>query len=347
MILTVSSILSLGFTSGIGFALAGMTNPGSLLNFMDFRRIPGVGEYLQSHFGRSIASPANWDPSVLVVFASALATQLPLYQFFIKGRKKSLFGSNIAGAVLSGVSFRLVAGAALFGAGWALAGFCPGPALASAFAGAPRASAFLGTVLLGMLTSALVDAKFNISQWLTAGRNTGLVGSLAGMGILSAGLALFRHFATPLEALSPVRLPLDPVSPLKYAAAGGALIGLSGFAYMLAIGKTMGLSGMLSHHFDPATTTSDRLDRWVFLGGLAASALFARFYYPAVFISTAITMPLWKVLLSGFMVGFGTAFSNGCTSGHGLAGISRFAVRSVVATATFFATNVFVSTFVL
>lgn len=324
-----------------------MTNPGSLLNFMDFRRIPGVGSWLTNHFGRSIASPANWDPSVLVVFATALATQLPLYQIFVKGRKKSFFGSTYAAPIVASINLRLILGAALFGAGWALAGFCPGPALASAFAGAPKAAAFLGTVLLGMLTSALVDAKFNISNWLTVGRNTGLVGSLAGMGILSAGLAFFRHFATPLESLSPVRLPMDPVRPLQYAAAGGAIIGLSGFAYLLTIGKTMGLSGMLSHHFDPATTTSDRLDRWVFLGGLAASALVARFYYPAVFITSALAMPTWKVLVSGFMVGFGTAFSNGCTSGHGLAGISRFAVRSVVATVTFFATNVLVSTFIL
>lgn len=324
-----------------------MTNPGSLLNFMDFRRIPGVGDWLASHFGRSIASPANWDPSVLVVFATALATQLPLYQIFIKNRKKSLFGSVFGIPARSGINLRLITGAALFGAGWALAGFCPGPALTSAFAGAPKASAFLATVLLGMLTSALADAKFNITNWLSVGRNTGLVGSLAGMGILSAGLAFFRHYATPLESLSPIRLPMDPVRPLQYAAAGGALIGLSGFAYLLTIGKTMGLSGMLSSHFDPATTTSDRVDRWVFLGGLAASALFARFYYPAVFISTALTLPMWKVLVSGFMVGFGTAFSNGCTSGHGLAGISRLAVRSVVATATFFAANVLVSTFVL
>lgn len=331
----------------MGFAIAGMTNPGSLLNFMDFRRIPGVGNWLSEHFGRSLASPGNWDPSVLVVFASALCTQLPLYQLFVKNRKKPFFGTSFSSVACSAVTLRLVLGASLFGAGWALAGFCPGPALASAFAGAPKASAFLAAVLLGMLTTSLLDYKLNVQNWLNIGRGTGFVSSLAGMGALAAGLALFRNYATPLEALTPARLPTDPIRPLQYAAAGGALIGLSGIAYILSTGKTMGLSGMLSHHFDPTATTSDRLDRWIFLGGLAAAGLFARMYYPAAFISTAVALPMWKVLLSGFMVGFGTSCSNGCTSGHGLAGISRFAVRSIVATLAFFGTNVLVSTFIL
>jgi uncharacterized membrane protein YedE/YeeE len=341
-------IAALGFSSCVGFAVSGMTNPGSLLNFMDFRRIPGVGEFLQAHLGRSLASPATWDPSVLIVFATALGSQLPLYQLFVKNRKEALFGGPIVTPSNPALDFRLIGGAVLFGAGWALAGFCPGPALASAFAGAPKAATFVSMVLLGMFANTFIlDNKFSLGTWLENGKTTGLVNSLIGMGTLSAGLGLFRQYAPLLETLTPAKIPTGPIPPLGLAAIGGAIIGITGFAYTLGLGKTMGLSGMLSQHFQPTTTNQDRLERWTFLAGLGSAALFLRFYHPSAFISSAPDSPMWKVILSGLMVGFGTSCSNGCTSGHGLAGISRFALRSLVATVAFFGTNVLVSTFLM
>jgi hypothetical protein len=328
--------------------MAGMTNPGSLLNFMDFRRLPGVGEFLNTHFGRALATPAIWDPSVLVVFATALATQLPLYQIFIKNRKEALLGGTIQTPPPRAIDLKLLSGAALFGAGWALAGFCPGPALTSAFAGAPNAATFLAMVLLGMFGSALMDANFDVNAYLTRGQATGLRGSLLGVGLLSAVVGAARYLMPAIELMTPVKVPhLTPIPPLKYALYGGALIGLSGTIYTLTIGRVMGLSGMLSGLFNPTTTPQERAERWTFLGGLAASALAARYLHPAAFITSAAPTPLWKVVLSGLMVGFGTACSNGCTSGHGLSGISRFAVRSIAATIAFFGSNVLVSTFLL
>jgi len=340
-------IAALGFSSCVGFAASGMTNPGSLLNFMDLRRIPYVGDFLHTSFGRSLASPATWDPSVLVVFATALGIQLPLYQLFIKNRKTSILGGPIVSPSNSVIDWPLVGGAALFGAGWALAGFCPGPALASAFAGAPNAALFVTMVILGMFGSTVVENRFNFNSWLENGKTTGLINSLTGLAALATTLGLFRKYAPLIETMAPAKIPTGPVPPLALAAVGGAVIGISGFAYTLLLGKTMGLSGMLSQHFQPTSTNQDRFDRWTFLAGLGSAALLVRSYYPSAFISSATASPTWKVILSGLMVGFGTSCSNGCTSGHGLAGISRFALRSLVATAAFFGTNVLVSTLIL
>jgi len=323
-----------------------MTNPGSLLNFMNLRRLPGAaGEALSGIAGAS--SPATWDPSVLLVFATALGTQLPLYQLFVKDRKECLTGTDMPKHVHSQVDLRLISGAALFGAGWALAGFCPGPALSSAFAGAPNAAIFVGATIIGMTLFALSEQGWNIKSWLDKGRSFGLHLSLAKLAALSAGLFAFRKYATPIESVTAVKLPTDAFPPLTNALAGGALIGLSGFLFTLALGKVMGLSGMISHQLNPHANQRDRFERWFFLLGLGASALTMRYVNPAAFISSAPSPQLWKILLSGLMVGFGTASSNGCTSGHGLSGISRFALRSIIATATFFGTNVLVSTFLL
>jgi uncharacterized membrane protein YedE/YeeE len=307
---------------------------------MDFRRLPGVGEFLAKKWGRGLPTAATWDPSVLIVFAAALGTQLPLYHLFLKNRKQSLTGTPIQTPTSSVLDLKLIGGAALFGAGWALAGFCPGPALTSAFAGAPNAAPFLATVLLGMLSNQLLEHKFDIRSWLNIGKTTGLSSSLLGMGLVTAAVGFLGWYA-PIQGF---KSPIAPYPAIKFAIAGGVLIGLSGFAYTLSLGKVMGLSGMLSQHFLPTTTSQDRADRWTFLGGLASAALLVRHFYPEVFISSAPAPVMWKILLSGFMVGFGTSCSNGCTSGHGLAGISRFAVRSIVATAAFFGTNVLCST---
>lgn len=324
-----------------------MTNPGSLLNFMDFRRLPGVGDFLHTKFGRELATPATWDPSVLIVFATALGTQLPLFQLFTKDRKEALLGGPITKPACTSINLRLILGAAFFGAGWSLAGFCPGPAMASAFAGAPNAGAFLGAVLLGMFASALSEFNFDIGSYFRAAQSGALKTSLLGMGLLSAFVGGLRYLATPIETLAPAKIPTGSLPPLTFALAGGALIGLSGFLYTLSLGKVMGLSGMLSQQLQPTTTSQDRFERGVFIAGLASASLLLRNFWPSAFISSAAPSPLWKVLLSGLMVGFGTACSNGCTSGHGLAGISRLALRSIVATATFFGTNVLVSTFLL
>ena len=129
------------------------------------------------------------------------------------------------------------------------------------------------------------------------------------------------------------------------ALAGGALIGLAATLLLLSHGKVAGISGLYGGLFVPGTT--DRPFRLAFVLGLAAGGMILLFLRPDVFSSES---PVSLVAVAGLIVGFGTRLGNGCTSGHGVCGISRLSTRSLVATITFMATGfatVFVTQHVL
>jgi uncharacterized membrane protein YedE/YeeE len=119
-----------------------------------------------------------------------------------------------------------------------------------------------------------------------------------------------------------------------YAALGGAVIGLAASLHLLARGEQVGISGMVS---DVVRNAGGRLqDAHLFLLGLAIAGLVGSLLVP----STSAIVPIASapvLAVAGLLVGFGTRLSGGCTSGHGVSGISRFSVRSVVATLTFIA----------
>jgi uncharacterized membrane protein YedE/YeeE len=111
--------------------------------------------------------------------------------------------------------------------------------------------------------------------------------------------------------------------------AGGVIIGLAGAVFLLVNGRIMGASGIIGGLVDGSGNSNAR-ERLAFLAGLA--------------IIPALIWPLWgspathltqnPVLLigAGLLVGIGTRFANGCTSGHGVCGISRLSLRGIVAT---------------
>lgn len=127
------------------------------------------------------------------------------------------------------------------------------------------------------------------------------------------------------------------------AAAGGAIIGLASSLYLLARGHQVGISGMVS---DVVRASSvGRADASAFLAGLVVAGLVARLVSPAgADIEQVATVPVLAV--AGLLVGFGTRLGGGCTSGHGVSGISRLSPRSIVATLTFIALGALV-TFVI
>lgn len=127
------------------------------------------------------------------------------------------------------------------------------------------------------------------------------------------------------------------MSSFVIAAVGGALIGLSASILMLAIGRVAGVSGIVARMF---VLRTDRLSfaPW-FLAGLVAAGLLARVVAPRAFGAPA-TLSYGALVIAGLLVGFGTALSGGCTSGHGVCGVSRLSKRSFVATATFIATGI-------
>jgi uncharacterized membrane protein YedE/YeeE len=118
--------------------------------------------------------------------------------------------------------------------------------------------------------------------------------------------------------------------------AGGALIGVSASLMLVLAGRVTGISGMLNAVMAPADG-GERLWRVLFLGGLVAGGLVASMFVPGAF---ADEMPgLALAGAAGVLVGVGTRIGNGCTSGHGVCGISRLSVRSLVATVTFIGTG--------
>lgn len=119
-----------------------------------------------------------------------------------------------------------------------------------------------------------------------------------------------------------------PVSALS----GGVLIGLAAAMLLLLNGRIAGVSGIAGGLI--ALNKGDMMWRAFFLGGLIVGALGYGFAQPA---STAITISdsLPVLILGGLAVGFGTRMGGGCTSGHGVCGIARVSVRSLVATGTF------------
>ena len=121
-----------------------------------------------------------------------------------------------------------------------------------------------------------------------------------------------------------------------YALLGGVLIGLSATLLLLSHGRVAGISGIVGGLLMRHTTL--RLYRVAFIAGLAIAALLLLTFRPWSFVPQS-HASLLPVAIGGLLVGFGTRLGNGCTSGHGVCGISRMSVRSLAATLTFIATG--------
>ncbi len=118
-----------GLLFGIGLILSGMVDPGKVLGFLD------------------LAGP--WDPSLAFVMGGAIL--VGVFAFAVARKRTTSFLGDAMRLPTSGViDRRLVGGGLLFGAGWGLAGFCPGPALVSLGAGQPKAAVFVVAMLAGM-----------------------------------------------------------------------------------------------------------------------------------------------------------------------------------------------------
>ncbi len=116
---------------------------------------------------------------------------------------------------------------------------------------------------------------------------------------------------------------------------GGALIGVGAISLMLFNGRIAGISGITA---SAITSLKGNTWRWAFLLGLIAAPLLTR--------SVGFTLPehipvgIPQLVIGGLLVGLGTRMGSGCTSGHGICGLSRFSVRSLVATGIFMSTAI-------
>ena len=116
------------------------------------------------------------------------------------------------------------------------------------------------------------------------------------------------------------------------AVIGGILIGLAVSLMLLFNGRVTGISGILGGVIKPQK--SDLSWRVAFIGGLVLGGVVLQYVLPNAFIQKSSALNV-DYMIAGVLVGFGTLLGNGCTSGHGVCGISRLSVRSIVATLTF------------
>lgn len=114
---------------------------------------------------------------------------------------------------------------------------------------------------------------------------------------------------------------------------GGALIGVASGIYLIGAGRIAGISGMLENLIRPVTPAFS--PSAVFLLGMIIGSLAAAFLAPSVLLPVDLRGNAPTLLIAGLLVGFGTRMANGCTSGHGVCGIPRLSVRSIVATCIF------------
>ncbi len=128
-----------GLLFAVGLALSGMTMPSKVIGFFDFSR--GL---------------ESWDPSLAFVMGGGMAVYVPVFRW-VKGRQAPLFGAKFRLPTRSDVDLRLLGGSALFGIGWGLGGFCPGPALTSVGAFSSKAMIMAASMLVGMALFQQVD----------------------------------------------------------------------------------------------------------------------------------------------------------------------------------------------
>jgi len=113
---------------------------------------------------------------------------------------------------------------------------------------------------------------------------------------------------------------------------GGMIIGLAVSLMLLFNGRVTGISGILG-----GLLTNDKKDtiwRWFFIAGLILGAIVLKMIYPVAF-NLDPSVQIEDYIIAGLFVGLGTLIGNGCTSGHGVCGLSRFSKRSFIATITF------------
>ena len=120
-------------------------------------------------------------------------------------------------------------------------------------------------------------------------------------------------------------MPMDWI----WGLVGGLLIGTGGAVYLLGNGKIMGASGIIGGLVD-GSGLDTKWERILFLLGVAVMPILL---YPAYTeVDTHITDNFWVLAAAGLLVGIGTRIANGCTSGHGVCGMSRLSIRGIVAT---------------
>jgi uncharacterized membrane protein YedE/YeeE len=127
---------AVGLLFGLGLVVGGMSDPAKVLNFLDIAALPA----------------GTWDPSLAFVMGGGIAVTLVGFRFVFK-RSRPIFGETFHLPSANELDARIISGPAIFGVGWGLAGFCPGPAFTALGGGTTAALTFVAAMLTGMFAA--------------------------------------------------------------------------------------------------------------------------------------------------------------------------------------------------
>jgi len=139
-------------------------------------------------------------------------------------------------------------------------------------------------------------------------------------------------------------MTIENFTPLS-AFLGGLVIGIAVMLFFAFNGRLIGISGIARNFLN---SNDKRFDNFLFLIGLILGPIIYQLFSKEV-VSINITNSIYLLGIAGLLVGLGTSIGSGCTSGHGICGISRFSLRSIIATVTFMIVGiltVFVTNFI-
>ena len=136
--MSILTALLAGLVFGLGHIISGMANPAKVLGFLDLA--------------------GAWDPSLALVMAGAIGAGFIPF-LLARNRTRSLIGLQMMLPTAKGIDRRLVMGSSVFGIGWGIAGFCPGPGLVAIGMGEPKALLFVAAMLVGMGLFELLEQR--------------------------------------------------------------------------------------------------------------------------------------------------------------------------------------------
>ena len=140
----------IGLIFGLGLVMSGMLDPAKVLNFLDIAAIRTGG----------------WDASLAFVMAGAIAVTFAGYRLVLR-RSQPLFGERFHLPTREDIDARVIAGPAIFGVGWGLSGFCPGPAITALGFGTNAAAIFVVAMLAGMWLARFIASRPSMSAVVT------------------------------------------------------------------------------------------------------------------------------------------------------------------------------------
>jgi len=295
-----------GFIMSVGMSFGGMAHVSSL------------------HFFDPLRTGENqiFDFSMLLLFCAALIPTFLYWQLYGK-RTTPWIATSWNFVTDTVVDRKLVVGSAIFGAGWALGGFCPGPSVSGLVTGHPNFVAF----------SYGLYAYFAVGHILKTRKSEG---DRHWMLTLVLGLV-----PAALYFIGPVIFPSDGVTssvswPISATLLGGLGIAVATITMYQFNGRALGVCGIWRSILDVEVSAKSRLPQLLFFAAFMAGGVVVQLMSPESF-----AFPPYQdrnliwIFVGGVLVALGTSWANGCTSGHGISGASRLSIRSLVAVPTF------------